>query len=114
MKTKQMRNWLMVLLIVLSTAAVCLAQSDTARLQGTVTDPQGNAVSGAVVNVTSVETGRLSTATTSELGYYTVTALPRGITGWTSRKRDLRRFRGRWSCKWRSWAWQIFSWLSVR
>jgi len=78
MKTKQMRNWLMVLLIVLSTAAVCLAQSDTARLQGTVTDPQGNAVSGAVVNVTSVETGRLSTATTSELGYYTVTALPPG------------------------------------
>ena len=68
----------MVLLIVLSTAAVCLAQSDTARLQGTVTDPQGNAVSGATVNVTSVETGRTSTATTNELGYYTVTALPPG------------------------------------
>ncbi|HWY08546.1 MAG TPA: carboxypeptidase-like regulatory domain-containing protein, partial [Candidatus Acidoferrales bacterium] len=78
MKTKQMRNWVLVLLIVLSTAAVCLAQSDTARLQGTVTDPQGNAVSGAVVNVTSVETGRLSTATTNELGYYTVSALPPG------------------------------------
>src|ERR1700722_10125535 len=78
MKTKQMRNWVLVLLIVLSTAAVCLAQSDTARLQGTVTDPQGNAVSGAVVNVTSVETGRLSTATTSELGYYAVSALPPG------------------------------------
>jgi len=78
MKTKQMRNWVLVLLIVLSTAAICLAQSDTARLQGTVTDPQGNAVAGATVNVTSVETGRLSTATTSELGYYTVTALPPG------------------------------------
>jgi hypothetical protein len=78
MKTKQMRNWVCVLLIVLSTAAVCLAQSDTARLQGTVTDPQGNAVSGAAVNVTSTETGRLSTATTNELGYYTVTALPPG------------------------------------
>jgi len=78
MKTKQLRNWAWVLLIVLSTAAVCLAQSDTARLQGTVTDPQGNAVSGAAVNVTSVETGRLSTATTNELGYYTVSALPPG------------------------------------
>jgi carboxypeptidase family protein len=78
MKTKQLRNWVVVLLIVLSTAAVCLGQSDTARLQGTVTDPQGNAVSGAAVNVTSVETGRLSTATTSELGYYTVSALPPG------------------------------------
>ncbi len=78
MKTKKLRNWAWVLLIVLSTAAVSLAQSDTARLQGTVTDPQGNAVSGAAVNVTSVETGRLSTATTSELGYYTVSALPPG------------------------------------
>jgi hypothetical protein len=78
MKPKQLRNWVLVLLIVLSTAAVCLAQSDTARLQGTVTDPQGNAVPGAVVNVTSVETGRLSTTATSELGYYTVSALPPG------------------------------------
>ena len=78
MKTKQLRNWVLVLLSVLSTAAVCMAQSDTARLQGTVTDPQGNAVSGAAVNVTSVETGRLSTATTNELGYYTVSALPPG------------------------------------
>src|SRR5580704_16918678 len=78
MNTKQLRNWVVVLLIVLSTAAVCLAQSDTARLQGTVTDPQGNAVAGAAVNVTSVETGRVSTATTSELGYYTVSALPPG------------------------------------
>ena len=78
MKKKQLRNWVLVLLVVLSTAAVCLAQSDTARLQGTVTDPQGNAVSGASVNVTSTETGRLSTATTNELGYYTVSALPPG------------------------------------
>jgi len=53
MKMKQVRSWALVLLIVLSAAAVCLAQSDTARLQGTVTDPQGNAVSGATVNMTS-------------------------------------------------------------
>src|SRR6267154_4444866 len=78
MKMKAMRNWIMVLLMSLSTAAMCAAQGDTARLQGTVTDPQGNAVSGATVNVTSTETGRLSTATTNELGYYTVPALPPG------------------------------------
>ncbi len=78
MKMKAMRNWVMVLLMSLSTATMCAAQGDTARLQGTVTDPQGNAVSGAAVNVTSTETGRLSTATTNELGYYTVTALPPG------------------------------------
>jgi hypothetical protein len=67
-----------VFLLALSMAAVCPAQSDTARLQGTVTDPQGNVVAGAAVNVTSVETGRLSTATTNGLGYYTVSALPPG------------------------------------
>src|SRR5258708_24027715 len=78
MKMKQVRSWALVLLIVLSTAAVCLAQSDTARLQGTVTDPRGSAVAGATVSVTSVETGRLSTGTTNELGYYTVSALPPG------------------------------------
>jgi hypothetical protein len=67
-----------VFLLAVSMAAVCPAQSDTARLQGTVTDPQGNVVAGAAVNVTSVETGRVSTATTNGLGYYTVSALPAG------------------------------------
>src|SRR5215470_5794041 len=78
MNTKQLANWVKLLLIVLSTAAVCLAQSDTARLQGTVTDPSGAAINGAIVNVTSTETGRLTSVTTNELGYYTATALPPG------------------------------------
>jgi len=78
MNTKQLANWVKLLLIVLSTAAVCLAQSDTARLQGTVTDPSGAAINGAIVNLTSMETGRLTSVTTNELGYYTATALPPG------------------------------------
>src|SRR5260370_16385431 len=78
MKMKQVRSWALALLIAVLTATVCVAQSDTARLQGTVTDAQGNAIAGAPVNVTSVETGRLSTTLTSELGYYTVSALPPG------------------------------------
>jgi Carboxypeptidase regulatory-like domain/TonB dependent receptor len=55
-----------------------IAQSDTARLQGTITDPQGAAINGATVTVTSIETGRATTATTNDLGYYTVSALPPG------------------------------------
>ena len=78
MKMKQVRSWALALLIAVLTATVCVAQSDTARLQGTVTDAQGNAIAGAPVNVTSVETGRLSTTMTNELGYYTVSALPPG------------------------------------
>jgi hypothetical protein len=78
MKTTKLRKLAVLLVVVLSSVTLCSAQSDTARLQGTITDPQGSAVNGAVVNVTSVETGRLTTATTNELGYYTVSALPAG------------------------------------
>ena len=78
MKTKNYLFWAWILLLIFSTATICLAQSDTARLQGTVTDPQGGAVNGATVTVTNVGTSRELTVTTNELGYYTVSALPPG------------------------------------
>jgi hypothetical protein len=78
MKSKNFQFWARILLLVISTATLCLAQSDTARLQGTVTDPQGGAVNGATVAVTSTDTGRVSTVTTNDLGYYSVSALPPG------------------------------------
>jgi len=67
-----------VLSLTICLAIPVMAQSDTARLQGTVTDPQGGAVNGATVTVTSTETARVTTATTNDLGYYTVSALPPG------------------------------------
>ncbi len=78
MKSQNFFVWLGVLLLIFSTASVCLAQSDTARLQGTVTDAQGGAVNGASLAVTSLDTGRLSTVSTNELGYYSISALPPG------------------------------------
>src|SRR5208282_5902667 len=42
---------------------------------GTVTDPQGNAVVGAKVTVTSLSKGTVSETTTNESGNYTVTHL---------------------------------------
>ena len=79
MKRKSFFYWASILLLIFSTASICLAQGDTARLQGTVTDPQGAAINGASVTVTSTDTGRVSTATTNELGYYAVAALPPGF-----------------------------------
>lgn len=67
-----------ILLLILATTGVCFAQSDTARLQGTVTDPQGAAISGASVQVTNPQTGFAVTVTTSELGFYSVSALQPG------------------------------------
>ena len=67
MSSKTFQFGATILLLVLSTAALCFAQSDTARLQGTITDAQGAAVSSATVTVTSTETGWQSTATTNDL-----------------------------------------------
>src|SRR5215472_16723683 len=78
MMRKQLGYGATLLFAMLATAATALPQSDTARLQGTVTDPSGAAIVGAIVNVTSTETGRLTSVNTNELGYYTATALPPG------------------------------------
>ena len=75
MKRNNFFCWARILLLIFSTATICLAQSDTARLQGTVTDPQGAAIDGATVTVTNAGTGWQSTVTTNELGYYAVSAL---------------------------------------
>lgn len=58
--------------------SICMGQADTARLQGTITDPSGAAVNGATVRVTDIGTGRQTTVTSNELGYYSVQALPPG------------------------------------
>jgi Carboxypeptidase regulatory-like domain len=69
---------LLILLLALGFASLGIAQTDTARLQGTITDQNDAVVSGATVTVTSLGTGRAVTATTNELGYYTVPGLQPG------------------------------------
>jgi hypothetical protein len=67
---------LLVLLAV--TVGLCLAQTDTARLQGTVTDAQGAAVAGAAVTVTNAGTGLALPFQTDTAGLYVANALPAG------------------------------------
>jgi hypothetical protein len=59
-------------------AVPALAQSDNARITGTVTDSSNAVISGASVTVTSLDTGRSVTAETNGEGNYTVPALTRG------------------------------------
>src|ERR1700738_5185188 len=47
-----------------------------ASIQGVVTDPQGNAVSGATVTLKNMETNQASTATTNDSGVYNFNGLP--------------------------------------
>src|SRR5262249_40401144 len=67
-----------ILALLLSATGSSFAQADTARLQGTLTDPQGAAIAGASVRVTNLDTGREVETTTNDLGYYTISALPAG------------------------------------
>ena len=61
------------------TAATALAQSATGEIVGKVTDPNGAVVTGAVVSVKSVDTGREVTATSDDQGSYTITSLQPGL-----------------------------------
>ncbi len=74
------RIWvpLLAFLLVLVTAGAGFGQTETARLEGTVTDPSGAPIAAAAVTVTSVGTGRVSTAPTNNQGFYVVNALPPG------------------------------------
>src|SRR5450755_2762183 len=72
------RRFLIALSLLLCLAGVALAQTDTARLVGTITDASGAVVANATVAVTNTGTGRTMTVQTGGSGEYTVNALPAG------------------------------------
>jgi len=72
------RKFFLVLSLLLCLAGVALAQTDTARLIGTITDATGAVVPNASVAVTDTGTGRVVTVQTSGSGEYTVNALSAG------------------------------------
>jgi hypothetical protein len=73
-----MRTRFFTLLIVICLTAGALAQTDTARVTGTITDTSGAVLPNATVTITDLGTGRVVTATTNGTGGYTVNALPIG------------------------------------
>ena len=58
--------------------AIAFAQSDRGVINGTVTDPTGSVVPGAVVVATSVEAGSTYQTVTTPTGNYTLPSLPSG------------------------------------
>jgi outer membrane receptor protein involved in Fe transport len=73
-----MKRISLVLISVLCLAGLALAQTDTARLIGTITDSTGAVIPNAAVTVTDTGTGRTITVQTSDSGEYTLNALPVG------------------------------------
>jgi hypothetical protein len=72
------RNFFLVLILVLCLAGLAMAQTDTARLIGTISDSTGAVIPNASVAVTNTDTGRTITVQTGGSGEYTVNALPAG------------------------------------
>lgn len=58
--------------------AAASAQTGTSSVRGTVTDPQGNVVPGATVNLVNPDTNQTRTQTTSDDGHYTFDLVPPG------------------------------------
>jgi Carboxypeptidase regulatory-like domain len=59
-------------------ALSCAAQTITSSIVGTVTDPSGAVIPGVAITVKNIETGIQTTATTDNVGNYTVAQLPPG------------------------------------
>jgi Carboxypeptidase regulatory-like domain/TonB-dependent Receptor Plug Domain len=78
MKRQNVIKGVVAILVVLSLAQRTYSQSDTARLQGTVTDQNDAVIAGATVTITNMGMSREATTTTNDLGYYSVPALPAG------------------------------------
>src|SRR4051794_35623962 len=66
------------LLAILLCSTIGMAQVQNGQFTGTVTDPQGAAVAGAEVTVTSLETGLVVRSTSNESGQFTSQFLPVG------------------------------------
>ena len=71
-------RFLLVLVLVVGLSTLVLAQTDTARVVGTITDPTGAVVPNATVAVTSAGTGQTVTVKTGGAGEYAINALPVG------------------------------------
>src|SRR5271167_3170454 len=76
MRSRSVLGWLLAFCLVFClSASTASAQAVYGSIIGTVNDPQGDAVAGAKVTVTSVTKGTTEETTTNESGNYTVTHL---------------------------------------
>ena len=69
---------LMLLVAVLGLGLSVFAQTESARIQGTVTDQSGGAVAGATATVTELTTNRAVKVQTSDDGVFTAASLSPG------------------------------------
>lgn len=67
-----------ILLLLLLVTSLLLAQTDSGRVRGTVSDAQGGLIPGATVTLTNPDTGRVQTVTANGEGAFNFDVVPRG------------------------------------
>lgn len=73
-----MRGWIQIALAMMLAAGsglICLAQTSTAQLNGTVSDSQGAVIAGATVTVTNTNTSVMRTVESNDTGTYLANSL---------------------------------------
>src|SRR5512145_449862 len=68
----------LVFVVLCGLAAICAAQSPTARVTGRVTDPAGAVVPGVAIKITNLDTNISQPAASNAVGDYTVPYLNPG------------------------------------
>jgi hypothetical protein len=71
-------QWIARLLLLAASLPQAFGQATSGTITGQVTDPSGASVSGGSVTITEVNKGITFTATTNDLGYYTLARVPAG------------------------------------
>ena len=83
-------KWLVLVPILLLTAAVTFAQTDGARISGRVTDLSGAVIVGAECKITNIETNISTTTATNQDGIYVIPELRPAIYRLTIQKEGFR------------------------
>jgi len=86
-----LRSFVICIVFLLLSAALCLAQVSTGSLSGTVTDASGAVVAGATVTATHVSTGRALQTMSTEAGLYAFPNLDVGAYTITVEKAGFKR-----------------------
>jgi hypothetical protein len=74
----EMKQWSIVLLVVLASVGSLFGQRTSASISGVVTDPSGAVVPNAQVTATSTDTGAVSSANANANGFYVIPNLQPG------------------------------------
>src|SRR5260370_30961863 len=71
-------RWIAWLLLLAASLSQAFSQATSGPITGQLTDPSAASVSGGNVTITEVNKGITFTATTNDLGYYTLARVPAG------------------------------------